>query len=103
MTARGMDGENCGLERGDRFYRLCDGVRDVVEFQVEENRETKIGNPANAVRTVCGEELQAELYSAGVIANGTGDLHRPREVRRIQGHVDRTQTVGSVSPGAVSV
>ena len=50
-----------GFSGASAVDRLGDGVGNVVELEVEEDRQPELGNPLHAVRSVRGEEFEAEL------------------------------------------
>ena len=65
-AAGGVDGHHRGRERGERLDRLGDGVGDVVELQIEEDRQAERRDLAHAVGPVGGEEFEAQLDPADV-------------------------------------
>ena len=48
----GMDGHNGGLKHVDRLHGLCDGIGNIVQFQVEENGQAQLLNFMHAVMPV---------------------------------------------------
>ncbi len=72
-AARGMDGEERDSERGGAADGSGYGVRDVVEFEVEEDLFTAGDQVANQRRAVGGEELFAYFIEA----DGFAKLRRP--------------------------
>ena len=83
-----MHRQDRGLERAERLHRLADGVRDIVELEVEEHRQAEIGHFANAVATVGGEEFKPELDPADMMANAQRDRLGAIEIGRIQRDID---------------
>src|SRR3546814_4178549 len=68
-AARGVDGEDRGFERAQRLNRLGDGVRNVVELEVEEDRQAELRHLMDAVMAVGAEEFEPELEPADVMAH----------------------------------
>jgi hypothetical protein len=48
----------------ERLHGRGDGIRDVVQFQIEKNFVPAIGDPVDESRTVTREELQPDLHPA---------------------------------------
>ena len=71
--AAGVDGDDRRLEHVDRLHRPGDGVGDVVQLEVEEDRQADVGDLVHAVVAVRAEELEPELEPADVRL----DLARP--------------------------
>src|SRR5207253_4231739 len=61
--AGSMDRQDRRLERRERRYRLADRVRDVVELEIEENRQSNLGYSPDARRPLGGEEFEADRKS----------------------------------------
>ena len=59
-----MDRHHPHAEPGRRFHGAGDGVRDIVEFQIEKNPVALIDETPYQGRTLSGEELAAHLESA---------------------------------------
>ena len=57
-AAGGVDGEDRRLERAQRLDRLGDGVGDVVELEIEEDRQAELGHLAHAGRAVGGRRIR---------------------------------------------
>src|SRR6185312_11323736 len=97
MASGGVNGEDRRVQRSQRLDRFCDRVRDVVELEIEENRQAQFTNSPDAVWTLSREELQPKLETAGIFVDGFGDLLGAVEVGRIDCDEDRVQTTGSCS------
>ena len=72
-AAGGVDGQDRRLQRRQRLDRLGDGVGDVVQLQVEEDRQAELAELGDARGAVGGEEFEAELEPAGDAAHGPRD------------------------------
>ena len=59
-----MHGQDRRLQRAQRADRLRDGVGNVVELQVEEDRQPQRRHLAHAVLAILHEEFEAELEAA---------------------------------------
>src|SRR4051794_15738656 len=92
-----MNGENRRFERRDRFDGLGHGVRDVVQLEVQENRQLAFGDSQHAFVTVGAEELEAQLHSGRNAAHFARDCRRPMNVGRIYGDEDRAHMTGETS------
>src|SRR3546814_4448268 len=64
-----MDGDDRWIERTQRLYRLGDGVGDVVQLQVQEDRQVQLGHFPHPGAAIGGEELQPQLDPAHMVAN----------------------------------
>ena len=98
-AAGGVDGQDRRLERRERLDRLGDGVGDVVELEVEEDRQAELGD-ARARRRgpLAREEFEAELHAAGMLAHGLARCAAARSsVGRVDGDEDRVHATGSPS------
>src|SRR3546814_16141769 len=63
-AAGGMDGENRRFERTQRLDRLADGVGDIVELEIEEDRQADLVHLVDARAPVRHEEFEAQLDPA---------------------------------------
>src|SRR5688572_29003010 len=70
-----------------RLDRLADRIGDVVELEVEEDRQAELGHLAHTVAAVGGEEFETELEPADMVADLCRDRLRALEI----GSVDRDE------------
>src|SRR3546814_13310691 len=82
-AAGGMDGENRRFERTQRLDRLADGVGDIVELEIEEDRQDDLVHLVDARAPVRHEEFEAQLESDDMVADARGDNPGLCEVRRV--------------------
>ena len=102
-----MNVQHRHAEAGRRGAGLCDGVRDVVELEIEEDAKSALDHPANRFRTGDDEQLLADLEPAGRGIEAVGQrerVHRVREIERDDdfrgiGHHDRYPSGVSVRRG----
>src|SRR3546814_3693518 len=73
-AAGGMDGENRRFERTKRLDRLADGVGDIVELEIEEDRQADLVHLVDARAPVRHEEFEAQLDPADMVADARGDI-----------------------------
>ena len=69
-----MDGQHTDAQLGGGADGPCDGVRDVVEFQVEEDLAAGGDEFADELRPLGGEELFADFIGGSGLADGLNDL-----------------------------
>ena len=100
--AGGVDGEVVRLQRDHAAHGACDGVRDVVELEVEEEGWTVGANRTYALRSMRAEILEAELEPAHSRRQQVRQTLHRGPVARIQGAVERDVRHGnSVRAGIV--
>jgi len=63
-------------QRGGGAAGAGNGVRDVVEFQVQENRQAQLVEAGDDRRPLRGEKFLADLHSAAAAAQAAGDRQR---------------------------
>ena len=83
--AAGVDGDDGRLIHVDRLHRAGDGVGDVVQLQVEEDRQAHVRDFVHAVAAMRAEELKSQLDPADM----RFDLVQQRFGRLDLGHVER--------------
>lgn len=83
-SAGGVQREHADRERGEGLDGFGDGVRDVVELQIEENVEALVGDSAHVVGTVGGEHLEADLHPA----DGAAELAKEGRSGFARGNVE---------------
>ena len=69
-----VDHPRAGVHGG--FNRLFDGVRDVVELEVEEDARAGVDERPHERGALAREQAVADLESAGDAAQRGGQLHR---------------------------
>ena len=84
-----MNGDDRRFEHVDRLHRAGDGVGDVMELQVEEDRQADMGDLVHAVMAVRAEELEPELEPADMRLDLFGKGLGGFELRNIESEVDR--------------
>ena len=97
--AGGVDGQDRRLERRQRLHRLGDRIGDVVELQIEEDRQAELAELGDPRRAVGGEEFQPELEPAGDASDGSRDVAGPGQI----GRVDRDENRAHMAEAASSV
>lgn len=90
-SAAGMDRDDRRFQHVDRLHRCGNGVGNVMQFEIEEDRQPDLGDLMHPVMAMGAKELEAEfqppdvaLYLAG---EGFGSI-KPRNVER---EVDRVR------------
>ena len=68
--------------------RACDRVGNVVEFEVEEDRQPDLGQFVHAVVAVRAEEFQTQLDPADMALDLFGQGARRVDARQIEGEID---------------
>lgn len=79
-AARSVDGQDRGFERTQRLDRLGNGVRDVMQLEVEEDRQAELRHFVHPVMAVGAEEFEAELQPADMVAHPLRQRQRGIEV-----------------------
>src|SRR3546814_653565 len=101
-AARGVNRQHRGFERAQRLDRLGDGIGNVVEFEVEEDRQADLRHLMHAVMAVGAKEFETQLQPADMMP----DLLRQRlggvEVRRVDGEIERRCHCVSNGDGGMS-
>src|SRR3546814_5690854 len=72
----------------DLLYRLGDGVGDVVQLQVQEDRQVQLGHFPHPGAAIGGEELQPQLDPAHMVANGGGHRLRMVKINGVERDID---------------
>ena len=88
-AARGVDREYRGFERPQRLDCLGDGVRNVVELEVEKNRQAELRHFMHTMMPVGAEEFETELEPADMTPHLLGQRQRRVEVRGVDGEIKR--------------
>jgi hypothetical protein len=109
-SASGVDGEKLGTDGGGRTDGSCNGVGDVVEFEVEENGEAAAAEFADDGGAFGGVEFEADLEPAAEAVELVGEGEGWVGAGGIEGddealvHENSVQGTGCwVQPGARSV
>ena len=87
--AAGMNREDRGLDGAERLHRLGDRVRNIVQLQVQKDRQAKLCHVAHALLAVGAEEFEAQLQAADVRARPRGDRFGAGDVGRVDRDIDR--------------
>src|SRR5207248_494781 len=77
------------LERTQRLDGLGHGIWDVVEFQVQKDRQPDVGEVHHPGPAVVAEELEPKLYPCGMAADRLRQCSGAIEVRRVDRDIDR--------------
>lgn len=101
-AAAGVDGEDRGFERPQRLDRLGDGIGDVVQFQVEEDRQAELRHLVHAVLPMGAEEFEAELDATDMGAGACGYRLGAGEIGGVDRDVDRAHATGSSAMAGVA-
>ena len=72
----------------DRLHRAGDRVGNVVEFQIEEDRQAHLCDLVHAVVPVLAEKLEAQLQAADMALHLFGKSTCCIETRQIEGEID---------------
>ncbi len=83
-----MDGEHADAEFGGRTDRRCNGIRDVVIFQVEKHLPAGGDQVADDLWPLGREELFPNLVGGCGVANSLDDLAGLRGARNIERHYE---------------
>lgn len=97
-----VDQLNARHGRG-RQNRASDGVRNVVEFQIEKNARAERGNFLDRGRTGSGEKLAADFEHADEIGNLFGKLDRGIQRVKVESYDQAASRMGvevQVCPGS---
>ncbi len=73
-----MDVDDRDAEGGERPRRAGDGVADVVQFDVKEDRQSDLRDSGHAARPVGHEEFEAKLDPADVRPDRASQCRRSR-------------------------
>ena len=86
--AAGMDGDNCGFEHVDRLHRLGDGVGDIMQLEVEENRKAEFLHLMHAMMAIGAEKLEAQFHPADMCLDPAGQIERVVQPRGVDCDVE---------------
>ncbi len=102
-AASGVDGEELGADGGDGTNGAGDGVRDVVELEVEEDGAAAMAQFADDGGAFGDEELEADLEPAAEVVELAGEGEGGRSTGVIEGDdeagVHRVQFTGHRAQG----
>ena len=87
--ARAMHGDNRGFEHMDRLHRGGDGVGDIVQFEIKEDRQPDLGDLVNPVMSVRAKEFEAKFQPANMITHLFSQSYSRIETRQIKRKIDR--------------
>ena len=86
LPPRGVDGHHADAQLGGRLDGRGDGVRDVVELEVEKNLPAGGDQVAHNLRPLGREELFPDLVGSCGLADGLYDLAGLGGARNIERH-----------------
>ena len=81
-------------------HRTGDGVRDVVQLEVEEDRQPERGHRLDPARALRGEELEPELDAADMRRQRPGERQGALEIGAVDGAEDRVGQGGNQAGGS---
>jgi hypothetical protein len=84
QPASGVEGEHADGQAGAGLHRLCDGVWDIVQLEVEKDVETEVRDLTHAVRAAGGEHLETDFDPADCalqLPKGGRDFARRRGIQ----------------------
>ena len=84
-----MQRQHGDAEPGHLAHRTGHRVGDVVQLQVEEDRQPERGHRLDPARALGGEELEPELDAADMRRQRPGERQRALEVGAVDGAEDR--------------
>ena len=76
-------------------HRPGDRIRDVVQLQVEKDRQPERGHRLDAARPLRGEELEPELDAADMRRECPGERQGALEIGSVDGAEDRVGQGGT--------
>ena len=85
----GVDGDDRWLQHMDRLHRARDSVGDIVELQIEEDRQTQLVHFEHTVVAMGVEEFHPQLQSADMRCGLFSHFERGVEAREIEREIDR--------------
>ena len=92
--AAAVDGDDCRFEHVDRLHRRGDGVGDIVELEIEEDRQSQSGDLMDPVVAVGAEEFEPQLDPADVRVDFLRQLQRRFELGHVEREIDRVGHAG---------
>ena len=88
MAALGMDGQESNAMLGGGLHGPGDGVRDVVELQVQHDVEAELLPQGKDAGPGCHEELEAHFHHPNMLVEIRSQVDSVRHVRDVQGEDD---------------
>ena len=79
-----MDVEHPDAEARGSRARLRDGIRDVVELEIEKDAKSALDHPSDRLRSGDDEHFLADLERAGARIEPIGERERVHRVRKIE-------------------
>ena len=89
-----MDAEHLDIQPGGGSHGFCDGVWDVVKFEVEENGSASAADLADDIWTCAGEELAADLECANQRRQLRDESQAAVGARNVEGDNDGVRHCG---------
>src|SRR5690606_27479299 len=86
--ATGVDSDDCRLEDVDRLHRPGDRVRNVVQLEIQEDRQADMRNLMHPGMAVRAKELEPELEPAQVSLDLLGQCTGRVELRNVEREID---------------
>ena len=99
----GMNGDDGRLKHMDGLHRPGDRVGNVVELEIEKDRQAYLSDQMDAVRPMRAEELEPELDTANVALDLLGESDTVLEPGDIEGKVDRIGHAGFEGSGSTGL
>ena len=94
-AASGMHGDDGGLQHMDGLHRGGHGVGNVVQLQVEKDRQADLGDLVHTVGAMRAEEFQPQLQPADMRLHLAGQRLGSVEAGQVEGEVDGIVMHGS--------
>ena len=92
--AAGVDGNDCGFGHMDRLHRRRDGVGDVMQFQVQKDRQSDLRDFVHPMVAVGTEEFQAQLDPTNMGFYAGGQRLGRFQTRQVKREIDRIAHTG---------
>ena len=97
-----MQGQHGHAEPRHLAHRACHGVGDVVQLEVEKDRQPEPRHRLDPARALGREELEPELDAADMRRQRPGERQRALEIGAVDGAEDRVGQGVTGSQGAVA-
>ena len=83
-----MNCQDRGLKAVQRLHRFGHSVGYIMQFKVEENRQTQFGNFMHTVMAIGAEKFEAQLYASNMVLDPLGEIKRGDKIGRVDGDLD---------------
>ncbi len=94
----GMDGDDSGFEHMDGLHRGGDGVGDVMQLEVEKDRQADLRDLVHAVMAMRAEEFQPQLHPADMSAHLLHQSGGAGQIGKIDREIDGIGHDGKRAP-----